>query len=368
MTRAHAFQLTLTVLGITVLSGYSSCGEDLLADPGFDLWCGEDLCSWEVEQGQVEKVPTWDERDEGASLVGPEVAISQSSTATWLDAQCIFFTLLADEDPGASMSLELDFLDDGSVEYDQEIPAEEWENIGFHITTPDWYEGLRFRIHKTGDERAVIAQVRAQVAPSEDCVGAPVVLDDRPDGAQCSASTQCASGVCATLDVLGQWEAESCGACRLDTDCDTGEACGQEYGTQELPHLACGEPSRHALGEACQHDGECSTGICYEGQCAECDGATTCGEGAICDRHPAVEADTDRGLEPYMCDPAAGLRAAGERCLDDADCLSGSCDDHLGSLRLCDSTGRPCDADEECTLWGFEGTCQRLGVYQGTCN
>ncbi|MFH1469304.1 MAG: hypothetical protein ABIO70_33275 [Pseudomonadota bacterium] len=367
MRSAHAFQLTLTALGITVLSGYSSCGEDILADPGFDLWCGDQLCTWEVEEGEVEKVPTWDERDEGASLVGPAVAISQPAAVSGLGARCIYFTLLADADEGATLRLQLDFLDDGSVEYDQEIPAEDWENIGFHITTPDWYDGLRFRIRKDGDERAVIAQVRAQSVPYDDCTAAPLELNDRPDGAECAEGEQCASGTCGDLDVLGDWLTESCGACQDDRDCGEGEACGEEFGAQQLPYLACGEPGRHSLGEACQGDAECATGICIQGQCAECGGQNLCEEGAVCDRHPAVEGDTDRELEPFMCDPAAGLRAPGERCLDDADCQSGSCDDHLGSLRICDSTGRPCDSDDDCTLWGFEGTCQRIGVLDGTC-
>lgn len=209
--------------------------------------------------------------------------------------------------------------------------------------------------------------MRAQADPSEDCTSAPIELNDRPDGGQCDQSSQCASGACATFDVLGDWSATSCGACEVEGDCEGGEACGQEYGAQQLPYLACGEAGRHALGEACQGDAECATGICYRGQCGECSGQGTCGEGEICDRHPAVEEETERDLEPWMCDPAAGLRGVGETCLDDDDCLSGDCDDHLGSLRICDSTGRPCHDDDECTLWGFEGTCQRIGVLDGTC-
>jgi len=356
----------LAAIGLTVLCGYEACGADILDDPGFDLWCGDELCSWEVEEGEVEKVPTWHEQDEGASLVGPRVAISQLAEVTNLDVRCVYFTLLADADPGATLSLELDFLDDGVTEYDHEIPAEDWENIGYHVAAPDWYDGLRFRIRKVGDERAVIAQVRAQSVPSDECVEAPLDLYGRPDGGQCTESAQCLGGDCATLQVLGIYEVQTCGSCDGAAGCGR-EACGQEYGEPELPFLACGAPGRHALGEACQFDGECATGVCCGGQCSECCGAGTCAGGEACDERPPEDPETDRGLMPHMCDAAAGLRAVGESCLGDDDCASGDCDDRLGSLRICDSTGRPCSADEECGLWGFGGACRRVGVLEGVC-
>ena len=31
--------------------GATNCGE-VLRDPGFDLWCGGDLCAWKVERGE----------------------------------------------------------------------------------------------------------------------------------------------------------------------------------------------------------------------------------------------------------------------------------------------------------------------------
>ena len=29
--------------------GATDCGQ-VLRDPGFDLWCGEDLCAWKLER------------------------------------------------------------------------------------------------------------------------------------------------------------------------------------------------------------------------------------------------------------------------------------------------------------------------------
>ena len=137
------------------MRGVDSCGPDLLSDAGFDLWCGKTLCDWEIESGSVEKVPTWHEADAGASLVGADVAISQANLDASSDTTgCITFSLLADADDGADLTLEMDFLADGTVEWSAPIPADDWEQVSFHVTPPDWWRGVRFRIRKSGDARA----------------------------------------------------------------------------------------------------------------------------------------------------------------------------------------------------------------------
>ena len=37
----------------------AKCGESIVKDPNFDLWCGETLCNWQVEQGTITRAPTW---------------------------------------------------------------------------------------------------------------------------------------------------------------------------------------------------------------------------------------------------------------------------------------------------------------------
>ncbi len=370
MATKHRLELALAAIGILVLSGYSSCGEDILQDPGFDLWCGDQLCSWEVEEGSVERVATWHEKDEGASLVGERVAISQTSDITHLDVGCIYFSMIVDADPGATVSLELDFMDDGSAEYSHELPAEGWENIGYHITPPAWYQGVRFRIRKVGDERAVVAQLRAQAVAAEDCTSDALVVEDLPEGAECVEHGHCEGGVCAEIGVLSSsteaWEAQTCGACSEDVTCSDGDVCGEEFGVEDLPYLACGEPARHVLGEACEFDDECSTGICEAGQCAECrPDADDCGEGLSCARMEG-NVDTDVKLLPYMCSADEQLRASGEPCVSAGDCASGICN-RDDDLRICNPTGRPCHSSSECSVYGFEGECQYIGAYDGVC-
>ena len=37
--------------------GATKCGQ-VLRDPGFDLWCGDELCAWKLERGEVKRVAT----------------------------------------------------------------------------------------------------------------------------------------------------------------------------------------------------------------------------------------------------------------------------------------------------------------------
>ena len=181
MRTRTSIELCLALVGITMLSGTSSCDDDLLHDPGFDMWCGDELCAWTVEYGAIEKVATWHELDEGALLHGPRTSITQYADITDMDADCIYFSLLADAGDDATLILELDFLGDGTIEYSHEIPADDWESVGYHITPPEHYRGVRFHVRMEGTGRAVIAQVRAQEVYAEECHAAPIEIEPGDD-------------------------------------------------------------------------------------------------------------------------------------------------------------------------------------------
>ncbi|MGB5286703.1 MAG: hypothetical protein WBN29_19505 [Polyangiales bacterium] len=36
----------------------SYCETDVIDDPGFQFWCGEELCEWDLEEGEIRKVAT----------------------------------------------------------------------------------------------------------------------------------------------------------------------------------------------------------------------------------------------------------------------------------------------------------------------
>lgn len=346
-----------------MVSGWSSCGPDILADPSFDLWCGESLCAWEVEAGEVERVATWHGSDAGVGLVGDEVVISQLSTASSGDAACLGVSLLADVADDAAVTLELDFLDDGTAEYSHAIVADDWEQVQYTITPPDWWTDLRFRLRKVGGE-ASLAQIRVQAIGEEDCLGDAVELHGRPDGAECAADLECAGGHCTELAVVSSWAddwtVEVCSSCSSGDDCDDG-ACGLDAGELELSYLTCSVGDK-ALGEACALDDECGSGTCCEGQCSECCEGEGCEVGS-CERRPAESGGTD--LMPHMCSPAAGERATGEACVDDSDCASGTCDG--ADLKICDPDGRSCEVDEDCPWAVIGAACSTVGVLDGTC-
>ncbi len=348
------------------LFGVDSCGTDLLDDAGFDLWCGKALCNWEIESGAVRKVATWHPDDHGAALVGSEVAISQlSAEAGSGTTGCITFSLLADASEKADLTLELDFLDDGRVDWSTPIPASDWEQVSFHVTPPVWWDAVRFRIRKSGDARAVIAMIRAQSDGADACAGAPVVLTELPAGSPCTTDAACA-GACADNPVLWldpktgdsyTYAAATCGECDESADCGAGEACALAWG--EVAERQCAPAGAKAVGETCAIADECASALCCDNQCAECCGEAPCSGGATCLRA--------RALDPWTCDDRP--RAPGSGCLHDGDCASGHC---AGKdlVQICNPDGRPCETDADCPDWAvyLGAVCRPIGVADGVCD
>jgi hypothetical protein len=72
------------------------------------------------------------------------------------------------------------------------------------------------------------------------------------------------------------------------------------------------------LGGFCTKSTDCQTGMVCNGssQCAQCDEATPCADGAAC---------TTRIFQAQQCDPGQGLGKTGDPCSLDDDCASGAC-------------------------------------------
>ncbi len=160
-------RITLSTFVVTAAAlsqlGAGECGE-ILTDPGFDLWCGDRLCYWELERGAIEQVPTWIEGDDGVDLVGDDVAISQVSGADWISTDCIRFEMLANVEETAEVMLEADLGNDGTIDWSGRIPTSSWERVSLRIGIDVPYAGVRFRITKVGRGRAVLAQISAETA------------------------------------------------------------------------------------------------------------------------------------------------------------------------------------------------------------
>ena len=323
--------------GLAVLAVFVACGESLIEDPSFDLWCGDMLCKpWQVE-GTISKVQTWHRSDFGVSLMDGAV-ISQLSKKH--SVSCIEFEVIADVDAASEVKLEMDFDDNGSSEYQQLIPESHWAKLRFLVTPPHWYDRLRFILRKTGRGRAVLAQIKA--TSSDDCDGPPLPATDRPNGAECSSAGECASGVCQSLERNGA--ARSCGECSESSDCAADAVCGlarSDYG----PYRACVPPGETEVGARCFDAAECQSGLCTRAlglastSCAECERDDECAEGQVCgisvnERGPA-----------RVCRPLH-TRGLGELCAVDAECESEVCG--LSGCAECSLT-HPCANQGECS-------------------
>ena len=197
--------LVLALFTLTI----SACPLD--EDPSFGDWCGDQLCHWQLTQGNIQKVPTWNDHDYGVSLLGSQVTLTQQTDISAVP--CLEFKVIADLDPAASVYLEMSFTGDGVNQYRQRLPSAAWQPLTFLVAAPTWYPSLGVTISKESDGRAVLA--RLEVASGSGCTGAPIPLDNRPAGAFCETDAECTSGTCVSSDVCSQTLA----ACDANTPC-----------------------------------------------------------------------------------------------------------------------------------------------------
>ena len=65
--RPTLFTLGVVLAGVLQIgaTGDGGCGTQVIKDPGFDLWCGDSLCTWKLVTGEIRKAPTWHDKDAG---------------------------------------------------------------------------------------------------------------------------------------------------------------------------------------------------------------------------------------------------------------------------------------------------------------
>ena len=354
-------QLSLLVLAATQI-GATDCGE-VLRDSGFDLWCGDDLCTWKVVRGDVRRVDTWHEGDSGVELLGPDAAISQLSPVTSSDGTCIEFELIANVSADAEASVEIDVYGDGSIERVLPIPTANWKPLTYRIRIGSPYTGIRFEISKRGLGTAELANIGARI--SDGCDGlTEIAPGSAPLGAHCVADASCESQMCrwvADRDALFG-TSPRCVGCD-GVSCGAGDVCG--VATPISPVLAvplrCEPAGASELGDQCIVDAECASGICAGGACSTCDPTDApCANGETCS-FAWIDG-------PAVCAPGEARRASGEPCATHADCASSHCS---GAVRkACANDGRPCGNDTNCPVDRnplVPATCSTVGVTGGTC-
>lgn len=153
-------RLTLLVFlpAILVTMG-SYCETDIIEDPAFQFWCGEQPCEWQVEEGEVRQVPTWHEHDYAIELVGAPVVISQQAKRGAGD--CVRIELIADVEPSAMLLVEIDFDDDGSVDWTSPVNRQGFQRMSWDLSPSRSVGAWRFILHKAAEGRAVVTQLRA---------------------------------------------------------------------------------------------------------------------------------------------------------------------------------------------------------------
>jgi hypothetical protein len=339
--------------------GATECGE-VIDDPGFDLWCGESLCSWKLVRGGAERAATWHSADSGVALVGPDSAIQQLAPVTSDDGVCIRFDLVANVDEASEVSLLIDVYGDGTVERTERIGTSNWKPVSYRLLFAAPFEGIRFELAKRGNGNAVLAQIQAALA--DDCSGlTPIAGTPAPVGARCDDNADCASSLCVGF---------ACAACDPDgAACPTGNVCGvgDALGPNLAVPLACVATDSRVLGEQCVSGAECASAICAKvgdyGVCSACDAATSCGG----DCNPAWRiGEIFPRPGPFVCRPGERAGATGAACGTDADCQSNDCSGP--EAKQCND-GRPCNTREDCPTQGdlTPGECTTFGALGGSC-
>jgi len=361
---------SLIIIAVAALQcGATDCGQ-AIRDPGFDLWCGEQLCSWKLDHGEVDQIPTWNPGDDGVDLLGSDTAIYQLSPVTSADGACLQFDVIADVDPGVDARFQVDIFDDGTMDLDLPIPASRWEPLIYRFTIDGPYQGVQFWVVKHSAGHAAFAQLQAHTCGDGEVAETHVAAGPGPDGVTCAGAAECASGICEQFPT-GFPPPATCGACEIGTACpNSGDVCGlvEAENFTRLPSTGCVAMGSKLLGEQCGVNPECANGLCVFGVCSSCFD-DSCGAGIACDaspKVPVVEMPLAYYRAPYVCAPGTAAGAAGAPCGTNADCASGACN---GAVRRVCADGRACTNDADCpVLSGLDHqVCETVGVIGGTC-
>ena len=328
MRKFHRLLVLLLVTFACALVA-NGCGTPIVQDPNFHTWCGDQLCSWKLESGEIAKVPTWHKNDTGVELLDSHdashvTAISQRSSTT---PRCLEFSVIADVAAEAQVSISVDFGADGTVEYEQPIAALGFREQKTQVTAPLAYIGIKFTISKKGFGRAVLAQMDVQ--EKKDCVAAPVPLKPQALGTPCPL-------VRVGADSFG-WDGAACisGIC-CDGHC--AECCGNP-------------PDAGGGDDVIPVDG--------------CKDRSTCGKLSLrvpASTDPFADLSGIRGILPNQCDPGHKKRAAGAECLLPDDCTSGACEGVSWTLVNKRVDGGVCAQPPE-----VDPACEVYAVHGGVC-
>jgi hypothetical protein len=339
---------------------------DPISNGDLDAWCGDMPCGWDVMGGEIKRVGTWHANDYAVSFEESGAKLSQLNSEL-SSHECLSFSMVARVERADTAWVELDFLDDGLIDWSKAIPPGDFRQLGFSVHAPRWYEGVRFIVRKEGDGDMVLADIQGAVGIN--CTGKQIELENLPGGAPCDVDESCATKTC-----IGGY----CTGCASTDDCDVGEVCGYapvggsvgsfDYAVNVLPQ--CIGRATRPMGELCLSDGECESGACCEGACSECCGEDSCDFPRTCERGRGGDDEGEDVLEPFLCSPGSNRSVEGDPCTSDVEC-AGDCVE-LECTGLCPplSGGDINDrcAMLECDEASCDYTCGVETVEVGRCN
>lgn len=182
-----------------------------------------------------------------------------------------------------------------------------------------------------------------------------VCIEPRPVGSGCQSDSECAGGFCARKGDYGlsvELSDNRCAsACCSDADCANGSVCvASDSGARLCLPVNIAARASRALGERCGDDHECASGTCDYGRCTQrCTSDAICKGGSVC----VLSSGTLNEGRRWLCGEAFGREAGGAACtsFDPTACRSGFCTE-----RGC---AKPCGRKADC---GSEENCSTVNI------
>ena len=248
--------LKLVLFALAAAAIGADCDGNIVDDPTFRDWCGDSLCSWKTESGQIQRVPTWNKDDFGVAFLDADGGTEISQITDEADAKCILFTSVGDIDPNAQMSVAVDFNSDGSIDFTAPLGTATWRQVQSEISAPAAYKGITFYVKKSGTGTAVLAEMRITVSSA--CTAPPPNLTGLRLGVPCSNAGQCATGLVCSEPIAGL--ERLCSECGSGKSCESDVICGQSSYTAPF-QCGAGE-GRGNRGDPCLTNSDCKANAC----------------------------------------------------------------------------------------------------------
>jgi hypothetical protein len=403
-------------ISASILICFGSCthNDEVIARPSFEHICDVDVPNMSVSSGDVRCAPTWNEKDYGIELVGASAEVSMLSKSNDSSETCLLFEMIAKVETGVKLSFEIDFFDDGYVEYSKTISETDWQTVQYPVTKPsDYYpEDFRIILRKDGKGKTVLARLKQ--VPGSGCT--PTTYK-APLAWTCESGDDCVSGKCGPGRAITRTgEKFLCGQCHDDADCDQGSICGLfvyrsdssspelrsgidlfPYDRSSVPlwtatrrsyYPKCIELSSVQVREVCVRDEECASGFCddytdglFVSHCSQCRRDDDCAPDKVCGLdvtgaalcvNPGLDAFAAKCRSDREC--AEGLKCSGNEnvggnCLEctveNSTCPEGAVCNDLGECIRPNSIqiGETCRVDDECE----SGICWYAVEDSGVC-